>query len=59
MEHLKENHKFRTNKKIRENCNLKIELGGGIRDEETIKMYVELGVDRLILGSIAVKIHNL
>ena len=42
-------------KKIRENCNLKIELGGGIRDEETIKMYIELGVDRLILGSIAVK----
>ena len=42
-------------KKIRENCNLKIELGGGIRDEKTIKMYLELGVDRLILGSIAVK----
>ncbi len=42
-------------KKIRENCNLKIELGGGIRDEETIKMYVKLGVNRLILGSIAVK----
>ncbi len=42
-------------KKIRENCNLKLELGGGIRDEETIKMYLKLGVDRLILGSIAVK----
>jgi len=42
-------------KKIRENCNLKIELGGGIRDENTIKMYLDLGVDRLILGSIAVK----
>jgi len=42
-------------KKIRENCKLKIELGGGIRDEDTIKMYLELGVDRLILGSIAVK----
>jgi phosphoribosylformimino-5-aminoimidazole carboxamide ribotide isomerase len=42
-------------KKIRENCNLKIELGGGIRDEETIKRYIELGVDRLILGSIALK----
>jgi phosphoribosylformimino-5-aminoimidazole carboxamide ribotide isomerase len=32
-----------------------MELGGGIRDEETIKMYLELGVDRLILGSVAVK----
>jgi phosphoribosylformimino-5-aminoimidazole carboxamide ribotide isomerase len=42
-------------KKIRENCNLKLELGGGIRDEDTIKMYLELGIDRLILGSIAVK----
>jgi phosphoribosylformimino-5-aminoimidazole carboxamide ribotide isomerase len=42
-------------KKIRENCNLKLELRGGIRDEETIKMYLELGIDRLILGSIAVK----
>ena len=42
-------------KKIIENTNLKVELGGGIRDEETIKMYLDLGVDRLILGSIAVK----
>ncbi len=42
-------------KKIREHCNLKLELGGGIRDEETIKMYLDLGVDRLILGSVAVK----
>ena len=42
-------------RQIREHCNLKLELGGGIRDEETIKMYLELGIDRLILGSIAVK----
>jgi len=42
-------------KKIIENTDLKVELGGGIRDEETIKMYLDLGVDRLILGSIAVK----
>jgi len=42
-------------KKIRKNTNLKLELGGGIRDEETIKMYLDLGIDRLILGSIAVK----
>lgn len=42
-------------RKIRENCKLKMELGGGIRDEETIKMYLDLGVDRLILGSVAVK----
>jgi len=42
-------------KKIRKNTDLKIELGGGIRDEETIKMYIDLGVNRIILGSIAVK----
>jgi len=41
--------------KIRKHCNLKMELGGGIRDEETIKRYLDLGIDRLILGSIAVK----
>jgi len=45
-------------KKIRENCNLKLELGGGIRDEKTIQMYLDLGIDRLILGSIAVKDPN-
>jgi phosphoribosylformimino-5-aminoimidazole carboxamide ribotide isomerase len=42
-------------KKIRENTSLKLELGGGIRDEETIRMYLDLGIDRLILGSVAVK----
>ena len=41
--------------KIRENCNVKLELGGGIRDEETIKKMLEIGIDRVILGSIAVK----
>jgi len=42
-------------KKIRDNCNLKLELGGGIRDEATIKMYLDLGIDRIILGSIALQ----
>ncbi|MFA6197027.1 MAG: 1-(5-phosphoribosyl)-5-[(5-phosphoribosylamino)methylideneamino]imidazole-4-carboxamide isomerase [Sulfurimonas sp.] len=41
--------------KIRKNCNVKLELGGGIRDEETIKKMLEIGIDRIILGSIAVK----
>jgi len=41
--------------KIRKNCDLKLELGGGIRDEETIKRYIDLGIDRVILGSVAVK----
>ena len=42
-------------RKIRANCSVKLELGGGIRDEETIKRYLDLGIDRVILGSIAVK----
>ncbi len=42
-------------KKIRNNCNLSIEVGGGIRDEDTIKMYMDLGVDRVILGSVALR----
>jgi phosphoribosylformimino-5-aminoimidazole carboxamide ribotide isomerase len=41
--------------KIRQNCGVKLELGGGIRDEATIKRYLDLGIDRVILGSIAVK----
>ncbi len=41
--------------KIRQNCNVKLELGGGIRDEATIKKMLEIGIDRIILGSIAVK----
>ena len=41
--------------KIRQNCGVKLELGGGIRDEETIKRYLDIGIDRVILGSIAVK----
>ncbi len=35
--------------------NLFIEVGGGIRDEERIKKYLEVGVKRVILGTIAIK----
>ena len=34
---------------------LKIEVGGGIRDEDRIRRYLDLGVGRGILGTIAVK----
>lgn len=34
---------------------LKVELGGGIRDMETIAFYLEKGISRVILGSAAVK----
>ena len=32
-----------------------IEVGGGIRSQKTIEQYLALGIDRLILGSIALK----
>ena len=47
-------HAYDTVKSIIENTSLKVEIGGGIRSEETIKKYVELGVDKVILGTIAV-----
>ena len=34
---------------------LYIEVGGGIRDEERIRRYLDLGVSRCILGTVAVK----
>ena len=34
---------------------LSIEVGGGIRTEERIRRYLDLGVDRCILGTIAVR----
>ena len=34
---------------------LKIEIGGGIRNHESIKKYIEAGVEKVILGSAAIK----
>ncbi len=42
-------------KKIRRNSSVNLQLGGGIRDEETIKRMLDIGIDRVILGSIALK----
>lgn len=39
---------------IRRNSEMVIELGGGIRDIETVKRYIDIGVDRVILGTAAV-----
>lgn len=41
--------------KIRANTNVKLQLGGGIRDEATILKMLDIGIDRVILGSIALK----
>ena len=40
---------------VAEFTNLKVELGGGIRNIETIHAYLEMGISRVILGSAALK----
>ena len=42
-----------------QNTSLKVELGGGIRDMQTVEYYLRLGVSRVILGSAALKQPNL
>ena len=37
---------------------LKVEIGGGIRNFESIKKYIEVGVEKVILGSAAIKDKN-
>ncbi len=46
---------FDTIKAIVEEVDMFVEVGGGIRDEERIKQYLELGVGRVILGTVAIK----
>ena len=38
--------------------NLKIEVGGGVRNIDSIKKYVDVGVEKVILGSAAIKDKN-
>lgn len=49
---------FKVIEKIASKTSLKIEVGGGIRDEARIKDYINLGVERVILGSVALKDQN-
>ena len=37
---------------------LKVEIGGGIRNIDNIKKYIDVGVDKVILGSAAIKNKN-
>lgn len=41
-------------RKIADYTSLSLEIGGGIRDEETVKKYLDIGVNRVILGTAAV-----
>ena len=45
---------FETIKKIIERTNLSVELGGGIRTLERVRQYIDVGVDRVIIGTAAV-----
>lgn len=45
----------KTIENIVKSCNMFVEVGGGIRTEEQIKKYLDCGVGRVILGTVAVK----
>jgi len=45
---------FDTVAAVAANTNLKVEIGGGIRSEETIRRYIDAGVHRVILGTAAI-----
>jgi len=38
--------------------NLKVEIGGGIRNSDSIQKYIDAGVEKVILGSAAIKDKN-
>lgn len=40
---------------VAKNTNLKVEVGGGIRSLDTVEMYLNAGISRVIIGSAAVK----
>ncbi|NOZ26123.1 MAG: 1-(5-phosphoribosyl)-5-[(5-phosphoribosylamino)methylideneamino]imidazole-4-carboxamide isomerase [Nitrospirae bacterium] len=42
-------------KRIRESVGAELEVGGGIRDMDRIEMLISMGIDRVILGTSAVK----
>lgn len=45
---------FETIRSILENTDLKVQVGGGIRDRDTVEKYLNAGVYRVILGTVAV-----
>ena len=45
-------------KEIVRKFDFKVEVGGGVRDFDTIQEYVDIGVEKVILGSAAIKDKN-
>ena len=52
------NANFDTICKIIKSTSLSVEVGGGIRNMETVKKYIDIGVDRVIIGTAAVTDPN-
>ncbi len=50
---------FDSIKKIVESVDAHIQVGGGIRDKETITMFLDIGVKRVIIGTEAIKNSSL
>jgi phosphoribosylformimino-5-aminoimidazole carboxamide ribotide isomerase len=48
-------HNFDSIRALRQALTIPIELGGGIRTLDTVSAYIDLGIDRLILGTVALK----
>ncbi len=44
---------------VAKNTSLKVELGGGIRSLDTVEFYLQNGISRIILGSVALKDQDL
>ena len=47
-----------TIKEIVNKFDLKVEIGGGIRNIDSVKKYIDVGVEKVILGSAAIKDKN-
>lgn len=45
-------------KEIRKTVDIPLQLGGGIRDLDAIAMWLSLGIDRVILGTIATEVPS-
>jgi phosphoribosylformimino-5-aminoimidazole carboxamide ribotide isomerase len=49
-----EHQHFEVIKQIRDSISIPIEVGGGIRTEDTVRKYLDIGIERIILGTILI-----